>query len=990
MKLFFNTLLIGFFLCFLGDAFAQCAAPLVIVNEGFEGPSPITGAVTANIYGGGSYNNASYVLNGSQHGWFNVVNGLSDVDVYDRTINGFCVGEDTEISFWTRHSFGVTNVTYTAYDDLNNVLSTTTLNLTNVYQQITFNFVATTPGVRFVIHCNSTGGSGVDIIVEDLLFTQCINTVSEDVIYTDCFSQAPFDLFSFFTAIPSGGVWSGPSVLSNGDLGTFDPNVNVSGIYSYTEMTNCGPVVSTVDVSLMNTIDLGNDTTLCAGNAVNLDAGPGFETYEWSNGATTQTINVSTPGAYSVVGSNPITNLVANGDFEGGVTSASNNFTTSYAAGSGGAWGLLSNPGEWAITTAANLVHNNFPGCTDHTTGSTNMFVANGASVANTVVWSQTVPVTINTDYLFSFWAMRVSNDPNQADLQLYINGVPIGPVNSTGAICNWGQVSDSWNSGGAVTAVLSIVNQSTSGSGNDFALDDITFSPVCTTSDTIVVSVETPAQIVSFDDPSCNSFSDGAIQVDNHLAVEYSNDGGLTWQVDSFFVNLPAGPYNVCSRSTLGCVICEVVNLADPALVTVTVSNDTLICENGTANLLAEGSGGLSFDYIWSHTGDLNGAQSESPSIPTVYTVIAENENGCQSLPEDISVTIRPPLTGVISINDTICPDFDSDITVEVFGGLGEPYSFVWSSGDVQNGSFNQTLNVSPAVTTLYEVTVSDGCESTPLVLNTTIVVSDLPEPTYTVLNPDQCEPAIFDIVNTTDENFSQYNYWLINGDDQYLNQDTITTEVFMSGQYDLQLIITSFEGCVDSITVIDALNVKPAPEASFTHSPNPVTMFNTTVLFQNTSFYGSTYDWFFENGNPSNSISEDVTVAFPDGLTGTYEVQLITTSELGCTDTMNYELIVLPEVLIYAPNSFTPDGDEFNQTWFVHMEGIDTYNFELLLYNRWGQLIWENHDITVGWDGTFNGKPVEVGVYTWVINTKDILNDNKYTHNGFVNVMR
>jgi gliding motility-associated-like protein len=431
-------------------------------------------------------------------------------------------------------------------------------------------------------------------------------------------------------------------------------------------------------------------------------------------------------------------------------------------------------------------------------------------------------------------------------------------------------------------------------------------------------------------------------------------------------------------------------VNLADPALVTVTVSNDTLICENGTANLLAEGSGGLSFDYIWSHTGDLNGAQSESPSIPTVYTVIAENENGCQSLPEDISVTIRPPLTGVISINDTICPDFDSDITVEVFGGLGEPYSFVWSSGDVQNGSFNQTLNVSPAVTTLYEVTVSDGCESTPLVLNTTIVVSDLPEPTYTVLNPDQCEPAIFDIVNTTDENFSQYNYWLINGDDQYLNQDTITTEVFMSGQYDLQLIITSFEGCVDSITVIDALNVKPAPEASFTHSPNPVTMFNTTVLFQNTSFYGSTYDWFFENGNPSNSISEDVTVAFPDGLTGTYEVQLITTSELGCTDTMNYELIVLPEVLIYAPNSFTPDGDEFNQTWFVHMEGIDTYNFELLLYNRWGQLIWENHDITVGWDGTFNGKPVEVGVYTWVINTKDILNDNKYTHNGFVNVMR
>lgn len=99
---------------------------------------------------------------------------------------------------------------------------------------------------------------------------------------------------------------------------------------------------------------------------------------------------------------------------------------------------------------------------------------------------------------------------------------------------------------------------------------------------------------------------------------------------------------------------------------------------------------------------------------------------------------------------------------------------------------------------------------------------------------------------------------------------------------------------------------------------------------------------------------------------------------------------MIVYPEVLLYAPNTFTPDDDELNQNWRVYMEGIDLYDFELLIFNRWGEVIWESHDISVPWDGTYNGKPVEEGTYTWVIRAKDLLNDAKYTYNGHVNVIR
>ena len=109
------------------NASAQCANPTVMLDEPFNA-APITGAITANIYGTGFWTNAAYTLSGAGHGWFNVINGLGNVDVYDRQVNGFCVDSAVTITFWTRQSFGTTNVTYSAIDDLGTVLQSTTLN----------------------------------------------------------------------------------------------------------------------------------------------------------------------------------------------------------------------------------------------------------------------------------------------------------------------------------------------------------------------------------------------------------------------------------------------------------------------------------------------------------------------------------------------------------------------------------------------------------------------------------------------------------------------------------------------------------------------------------------------------------------------------------------------------------------------------------------------------------------------------------------------
>lgn len=137
--------------------------------------------------------------------------------------------------------------------------------------------------------------------------------------------------------------------------------------------------------------------------------------------------------------------------------------------------------------------------------------------------------------------------------------------------------------------------------------------------------------------------------------------------------------------------------------------------------------------------------------------------------------------------------------------------------------------------------MTVTDGCESTPIVFTTDIYVAPLPVPSVNLLNPNQCEPAVFEIVNTTSN--SLYTYWLVNGSQEFVNQNTSVTWDMYAGSYDLQLIVTSTDGCIDSTTFNGLLHVDPVPIANFGWPSNPVLMFNTEVNFTNLSFNGFTY---------------------------------------------------------------------------------------------------------------------------------------------------
>jgi gliding motility-associated-like protein len=96
-------------------------------------------------------------------------------------------------------------------------------------------------------------------------------------------------------------------------------------------------------------------------------------------------------------------------------------------------------------------------------------------------------------------------------------------------------------------------------------------------------------------------------------------------------------------------------------------------------------------------------------------------------------------------------------------------------------------------------------------------------------------------------------------------------------------------------------------------------------------------------------------------------------------------------PEELIYIPNTFTPDGNEYNHVWLpVFTSGFDPADFHLTIYNRWGELVFESYNSTSSWDGTYNSTMCQDGIYTWIIKYGDKNTDKETVIKGNITLIR
>lgn len=294
-----------------------------------------------------------------------------------------------------------------------------------------------------------------------------------------------------------------------------------------------------------------------------------------------------------------------------------------------------------------------------------------------------------------------------------------------------------------------------------------------------------------------------------------------------------------------------------------------------------------------------------------------------------------------------------------------------------------------SPAATETYTVTANfNGCTASDAV---TITVEAPPVVSFIGDVLEGCEPLEVTFVNTSTAASGIVDCnWMMNGEP--MNGCGAITYTFpLGGTYDVTLTTTSGTGCISSETYANYVYVEATPVASFgLSSTEQLSTLETGVNFMNTSVGAVDYEWNFDD-NSNISFEQNPSHDFPTADGGSYEVQLVAFSPLGCSDTTWTTISVDEELVYFIPNAFTPDGDAYNQYFKpIFTTGFDPYDYNLKIFNRWGEVIWESNDATVGWDGTFGGRLVQSGTYTWVIEFKTAYSDERKRINGHVNILK
>jgi len=192
-------------------------------------------------------------------------------------------------------------------------------------------------------------------------------------------------------------------------------------------------------------------------------------------------------------------------------------------------------------------------------------------------------------------------------------------------------------------------------------------------------------------------------------------------------------------------------------------------------------------------------------------------------------------------------------------------------------------------------------------------------------------------------------------------------------AGLYNVTLEITSATGCRDSVTFSNAVEVFPRPVADFTYVLPEETVLGNEVQFTDLSSDASSWLWHFGDANNGNSVEQNPVYAYEKG--GSYWVCLDVTNDYSCADTMCKNITIEPFSSVYVPSAFTPfNGDNVNDLF--NIQGIGIQSMHLMIFNRWGDLVFETETQDGGWDGMYKGEHAQQDVYTWVLQYRLISN--------------
>lgn len=495
---------------------------------------------------------------------------------------------------------------------------------------------------------------------------------------------------------------------------------------------------------------------------------------------------------------------------------------------------------------------------------------------------------------------------------------------------------------------------------------------------------------------PVPNAGPDGAICLGDSLTLNGSGGGTYAW-AGNFIIsgantaNVVVSPtattdYVLIVTDAFGCTANDTAQVVINATPAINAGPDAFICGTGTT---LTASGGA--NYQWSPVTGLGSpntaSTSANPAATTTYVVVSQDVNGCESS-DSVVVTVYPPLTITASVDDSICPGGAAPVSAQAAGGDGGMYSYSWSPVAGLANPNSQMTSASPVQTTTYVVTVSDNCGSP--VVTDTVVITVLPLPTLTV-TPDDANGCETHCVTFTGTSVPAAQTWTYDFGDNTTDNTLNPTHCYTtSGFYSVSYDVTDVYGCHNTITYQNMIEVYPTPIAGFTVSPQVTSVLAPVItITPNCINCDTTHYWM---GDPADSEVNNLATTFTweYDTAGTYWIVQEVVSQYGCTALDSEFVIIEPDFSFFAPNAFTPNGDNLNDIFYGYGIGIDNSTFEMYVFDRWGNLIFVSKDINKGWDGTRNGGPLsQIDTYVWEVRFKDQMgHPHKYI--GHVNLIR
>ena len=226
-----------------------------------------------------------------------------------------------------------------------------------------------------------------------------------------------------------------------------------------------------------------------------------------------------------------------------------------------------------------------------------------------------------------------------------------------------------------------------------------------------------------------------------------------------------------------------------------------------------------------------------------------------------------------------------------------------------------------------------------------------------------------------------SPYKYFWSNG------KTTQTVSGLCEGNYTVTVSDVNGWSGSNTITIITLF---ASPTAYFTYQPQSTSILNPAIQFTDSSIYNIS-SWLWNFGDPESGSSSLQNPGHTYTDTGKYIVKLIVTDIHGCTDTIEHSIFITPDYIFYAPNGFTPNNDGINDVFLPQTEIIISAEYSLIIFDRWGNKIFESNDYKQGWNGKVKNTNMlaQEDVYLWTVKLLDF-NHGQHEYLGRVTMLK